>query len=93
MEKITLDKSVAISLEYNGEGAPTVSAKGYGYVAEEIIQIAKENDIPITSDENLAALLSQVELDSEIPESLYEAVVQVLIFAYQISGKQPGLKP
>lgn len=93
MEKITLDKSVAISLEYDGEGAPTVSAKGYGCVAEEIIQIAKENDIPITSDENLAALLSQVELDSEIPESLYEAVVQVLIFAYQISGKQPELKP
>ncbi|WP_152831497.1 EscU/YscU/HrcU family type III secretion system export apparatus switch protein [Hydrogenovibrio sp. JE_KL2] len=93
MEKITLDKSVAISLEYDGEGAPTVSAKGYGYVAEEIIQIAKENDIPITSDENLAALLSQVELDSEIPESLYEAVVQVLIFAYQISGKHPELKP
>ncbi|BBN59260.1 EscU/YscU/HrcU family type III secretion system export apparatus switch protein [Hydrogenovibrio marinus] len=93
MEKVTLDKSVAISLEYDGKGAPTVSAKGYGYVAEAIIQIAKENDIPITSDENLAALLSQVELDSEIPESLYEAVVQVLIFAYQISGKQPELKP
>lgn len=92
MEKITLDKSVAVSLEYDGTGAPKVSAKGYGYVADEIIQIAKEHDIPITSDSNLVSLLSQVELDSEIPESLYQAVVQVLIFAYQLSGKQPDFK-
>ncbi|WP_245595656.1 EscU/YscU/HrcU family type III secretion system export apparatus switch protein [Hydrogenovibrio kuenenii] len=93
MEKITLDKSVAISLEYDGSSAPKVSAKGYGYIADEIIKIAKEHDIPITSDHNLVSLLSQVELDSEIPESLYEAVVQVLIFAYQLSGKQFDLKP
>lgn len=92
MEKITLDKSVAVSLEYDGTSAPKVSAKGYGHIANEIIKIAKGHDIPITSDENLVALLSQVELDDEIPESLYEAVVQVLIFAYQLSGKTPDIK-
>lgn len=91
MEKTTLDQSVAVSLEYDGTGAPKVSAKGYGYIAEEIIQIAKEHDIPITTDKQLVDLLSQVELDEEIPEALYEAVVQVLIFAYQLSGKQPDL--
>lgn len=88
-ESLTLDKSLAVSLEYHGEGAPTVTAKGKGHFAEEIIEIAKAHGIPIKSDEQLASLLSQVELDEEIPEALYEAVVQVLIFAYQLSGKQP----
>ncbi|MDX1795225.1 MAG: EscU/YscU/HrcU family type III secretion system export apparatus switch protein [Hydrogenovibrio sp.] len=88
-ESRTLDQSLAVSLEYHGEGAPTVTAKGKGHLAEEIIEIAKAHDIPIKSDDQLVALLSQVELDEEIPQALYEAVVQVLIFAYQITGKQP----
>lgn len=82
---VTLDQKVAISLEYDGETAPRVSAKGTGYLAEQIIELAKEHNIPIKEDHQLVALLSQVELDQEIPELLYEAVVQVLIFAYQLS--------
>lgn len=84
----TLDQKVAITLEYDGESAPKVTAKGAGTLAEQIIKIAKENNIPITEDHDLVQLLSQVELDHEIPELLYEAVVQVLIFAYQLSDKE-----
>ena len=86
---LTLDKTVAVSLEYLGEGAPIVTAKGSGHLAEQIIEVAKEHDIPIKSDHELVELLAQVELNEEIPEALYEAVVQVLVFAYQISGKNP----
>lgn len=85
----TLDQLVAVSLEYDGGGAPKVTAKGKGHVADQIIALAKAHDIPIKSDADLVALLSQVTLDEEIPEALYEAVVQVLIFAYQLSGKNP----
>lgn len=85
----TLSDSFAVSLEYEGSSAPKVTAKGRGYIAEEIIQAAKEHNIPIQSDPELVNLLSQVELNQEIPEALYEAVAQVLIFAYQISGKNP----
>jgi len=88
-ETKTLTDSFAISLEYEGSGAPKVTAKGRGYIAEEIINTARKNNIPIQSDPNLVGLLSQVELNQEIPETLYEAVAQVLIFAYQISGKSP----
>ncbi|AZR82505.1 EscU/YscU/HrcU family type III secretion system export apparatus switch protein [Thiomicrospira sp. S5] len=88
---VTLDQKVAISLEYDGQAAPRVSAKGTGYLAEQIIELAKEHNIPIKEDHELVSLLSQVELDQEIPEILYEAVVQVLIFAYQLSEKEiPG---
>ncbi|GAB6069786.1 hypothetical protein JCM30760_08830 [Thiomicrorhabdus hydrogeniphila] len=88
-QKKNLSDSFAVSLEYQGSGAPKVTAKGRGYVAEEIIKAAKKHNIPIQTDADLVNLLSQVELDQEIPEVLYEAVAQVLIFAYQISGKSP----
>ncbi|UQB42982.1 EscU/YscU/HrcU family type III secretion system export apparatus switch protein [Thiomicrospira microaerophila] len=90
MPKLT-DK-VAISLEYAGDSAPRVSAKGSGFIAEQILEIAKQHGIPIKQDAELTELLSQVELNQEIPPVLYEAVVQVLVFAYQVSGK-PLPKP
>ncbi|VAW48600.1 Uncharacterized homolog of the cytoplasmic domain of flagellar protein FhlB [hydrothermal vent metagenome] len=84
----TLADQIAVSIEYQeGVSAPKVTAKGKGYIAEEIIQKAKELGIPIQKDPALVGLLNQVELNHEIPEELYEAIVQVLIFAYQISGK------
>ena len=79
----------AVSLKYSGSGAPIVTAKGKGHVAEQILAVAKEFDIPISEDLELVNLLSQVELDQESPEVLYEAVAQVLIFAYELSGKMP----
>lgn len=89
MSKKTLDQTLAVSLEYSGDSAPTVTAKGAGAIAEQIIAIAKEHDIPIQQDAQLTELLSQVEIDETIPKALYEAVAQVLIFAYQITGKNP----
>lgn len=83
----------AVSLQYDGDGAPKVTAKGQGVIAEEIIQRAKEHDIPIQENHELVGLLSQVQLDQEIPDKLYEAVAQVLIFAYQISGKELPTAP
>jgi flagellar biosynthesis protein len=82
----------AVSLKYDGQGAPKVTAKGKGYLAEEIIALAKAHGIPITDNQELVALLSQVELDQEIPETLYAAVAQVLAFAYHLSQKTPPQK-
>jgi len=83
----TLADKLAVSIEYEGSGAPKVTAKGQGYIADEIIRKATELGIPIQENRDLVGLLSQVEINDEIPEELYEAIVQVLIFAYQISGK------
>ena len=83
---------LAVSLQYEGDGAPKVTAKGQGYIAEEIIQKALQNNIPIQKNHELVSLLSEVELNQEIPEQLYEAVAQVLMFAYELSGKEIPLK-
>jgi len=79
----------AIALSYDGEGAPVITAKGRGELAERIIELAREHDVPIHEDPELSMLLAQVELGDEIPQELYLAVAQVIIFAYKISGKTP----
>jgi len=74
--------SVAVALRYPGEGAPTVSAKGRGAVAERIVELARENDIPLWQDAGLAGVLSKVDLGEQIPEALYTAVAEVIAFAW-----------
>jgi flagellar biosynthesis protein len=80
---------LAIALRYDGENAPRVTAKGSGHVADRILDLADEYDIPLREDPELALLLSQVPLGDEIPEALYLAVAEVIAFAYLLSGKRP----
>lgn len=80
---------IAVSLHYDGSNAPTVSAKGEGELARQILLIATEHDIPIYRNPQLIQLLSQVELDSEIPRELYIAVAEIIAFAYRLKDKTP----
>ena len=77
---------LAIALHYDkGKGAPRVVAKGKGTVGAKIIEVAKAHDVPIEENEVLAGALSNVELGDEIPEELYKAVAEVLIFVLKLS--------
>ena len=77
----------AVALEYDGQQAPVVTAKGHHEVAEEILAIAEKEGIPVHEDRELAALLEQLDLGDHIPQSLYVVVAEVLSFAYRLSGK------
>ncbi|HDZ15820.1 MAG TPA: flagellar protein FhlB [Methylophaga aminisulfidivorans] len=79
----------AIALEYDGENAPIVTASGQGDIAEEIIRIAKENNIPLREDSLLTELLADLELGEEIPPTLYRVIAEVIAYAYLVSGKVP----
>lgn len=79
----------AVALKYSGKGAPRVTAKGSGLLAEEIIALAKEHGIPVQDDPALVGLLAQIDLGEEIPEHLYIVVAEILAFTYWISGKIP----
>ena len=78
---------IAVALRYDGTGAPRVTAKGEGLVAEQISRLARENDIPMYEDPDLARLLASVELGAQIPRALYVAVAEVIAFAYRVSGR------
>lgn len=81
---------IAVALHYDGDNAPQVSAKGHGALAEEIIRLARENNIPLQENAELVSLLSKLELGEEIPEALYIAVAEIIAFAYYLQGKVPA---
>jgi flagellar biosynthesis protein len=86
--KEPIKSSLAIALHYDKDkGAPRVVAKGRGEVGQRIIEVARANGVPIEENAALAEALSQVELEHEIPEELYRAVAQVLIFILRVSGR------
>lgn len=71
---------VAVALKYDGSGAPRVTARGEGFIGDEIIRLAAEHGVPIEENPLLAQALAQVELDEEIPEELYQAVAVIIGF-------------
>lgn len=83
------ERRLAVALEYGGSGAPRVTAKGEGAIADTIRRLAEEHDIPLQHDRELAAVLSRIELNQEIPEALYRAVAEVIAFAYLVRGREP----
>ena len=79
----------AIALKYDGKSSPSIAATGQNEIAEEIIRLAKEHNIPIQKDPDLAILLGQLDLYEHIPDNLYFVVAEVLAFAYLAAGKTP----
>jgi len=84
------DLKQAVALFYDGDLAPTVTAKGEGLQAEEIIAIAQENGITLCENQALLELLMTLELGDHIPENLYIAIAQIISFAYHLQGKEPS---
>ena len=82
-------KNLAISLKYSwgSNHAPKVTAKGQGWVAEKIIAMAEQQNIPIKKDKDLVALLEKVDVGREIPESLYKLVAELLAWVYQLKNE------
>ena len=78
-------KAVALSYDHSAQEAPRVAAKGTGYVAERIVAIAREHGVEIYEDPDLVELLSKLDIDRDIPESLYRAVAEVLAFVYRLN--------
>ena len=75
----------AIALNYDDKyEAPIVTAAGMGYVADKIIEKAKENQIPIVVNEEMANLLNNVEVGDSIPDELYGAVAEIIAFIMNV---------
>ncbi|HET7522273.1 MAG TPA: EscU/YscU/HrcU family type III secretion system export apparatus switch protein [Bacillales bacterium] len=77
-------KAVALSYDQSQYEAPHLSAKGEGEIAEKIIRLAEENDIPIQEDASLVSLLAQLDLNETVPPDLYEAVAEIFAFIYRL---------
>ncbi len=87
MKKFTNTKAVALKYKAYEDMAPKVVAKGKGEIAKKIIEKAREFDVPLFQNEELASMLLNVEINEEIPKEMYEAVVEVFIWLYKLEEK------
>ena len=88
MEAKNIKKAVALHYDVENDQAPTVIAKGSGVIAENIVQAATQNLVPIYHSPVLSSMLMAVELDREIPPELYKVVAEVLAFVYKMDQKR-----
>jgi len=80
----------AIALTYDGTHAPFISATGDHSIAEEILRIAQEYEVPIYENPDLVGILSKLELGDEIPEILYRTIAEIISFVYMLKDKTPN---
>ncbi len=85
--KKTQEKAAALKYEHGKDSVPKLVAKGRGKTAEKIIEVARENGIPIEEDRELVEFLSMLDLYQEIPPALYKAVAEILAFVYSLHKK------
>ena len=79
----------AVALKYEGEGAPVVVASGMGYLAERMVEVAAESGVPVYEDNSLATMLSQLALGQEIPDALYQAIVEIYVYFLNFDPNDP----
>ena len=83
----------AVALTYDGFNTPRVTASGKNLAAERILEIAKQNDVPIQHNTGLAMALSEIPQDTEIPAELYFVVAEVLAFVYFLDEVEQDAYP
>jgi len=83
-KKESAQPKMAAAIRYDAakDDAPRLTAKGKGHVAERIIELARQHNIPIRTDRALVHILGKLDLDQHIPPDLYRAVAEILAFVY-----------
>ncbi len=85
--------TLAVALRYDAPDAPTVVAVGRGELGQRIIDTAREHGVPLETNPALAEALSTVELDTAIPEALYQAVAVIIAFILNAAREAPHPPP
>ena len=80
-------KAVALRYDKDRDQAPKMIAKGRGHLADRIVALAREQGIHVHHDPDLVALLAKLEVQSEIPGDLYQAIAEVLAFVYRLNDR------
>lgn len=84
---------LAVALRYDAPDAPKVVAVGRGELGQRIIDTAREHGVPLEANPALAEALATIELDTAIPEALYEAVAAVIAFILNAARQPPAAPP
>lgn len=88
------DLAVALGYKPTQDQAPHVVAKGQGWLAQQIVEVAEANGIEVREDADLVQILAQVDVDSEIPLEAFTLVAEILSYVYEKNKAWPdGMGP
>lgn len=87
MNRALKRRAVALRYDPSELSAPLVVAKGQGFVAEKLIELAREHGIKVQEDPGLTELLMKVDINDEIPAALFGAVAKVLAAVYRVNQR------
>ncbi len=79
----------AVGLKYNEGSAPEVVSKGFGELAEQIIQLANDSGVLVHEDEALCQWLGQLDIGQSIPEEMYHVIAELIAFSFVLQGRFP----
>jgi flagellar biosynthesis protein len=83
MREDSRPKAAALQYQKDKDVAPRLVAKGQGHVAEMILQLARDHQIPVHEDPALIEILSKMELEQHIPAECYRVVAEILAWIYK----------
>ncbi len=89
-QKKSAKKAVALRYNPEHEKSPRVIGKGLGLVAEQILELAREHNIPIHEDKDLVEVLAKLDPGQEIPSETYLIVAEILAFIYKVNEEAGG---
>ncbi len=87
-EKKQIKQAVALRYKREKDRAPVIVASGDGRIAERIINIAEEHEIPVENNPSLTQALRKLNPGQEIPPDLYEAVAVLLAHILELDSRQ-----
>ena len=82
-------RTVAAAVQYDGDerSVPKVTAAGYGFVAEKILETAFAAGVKVRRDADLAEMLAAVDINAEIPPEAFAAVAEILSYIYRLNAE------
>lgn len=79
--------AAVIRYDEETDKSPIVVAQGRGKVAQQIIELAKQNNIEIQEDSTLVANLLELDLGENIPPQLYSVMAEILLLIEEMEKK------
>ena len=88
----TVPETRTVALKYDPDSmvsAPKVTASAEGYLAERLLDLAFEHDVPVRTDPDLVEIIAATEVGEEIPVEAFIAVAEILRYVYERNGEIP----
>ncbi|MBM3555184.1 MAG: hypothetical protein FJX47_06480 [Alphaproteobacteria bacterium] len=86
--KADIQLAIALAYEPGKDQAPKVAATGKGQIAEQIIQVALAHGVEVRRDEDLAMILSKLDIDAYVPLEVYATIAEILSYVYKVNAEK-----